>query len=82
MTTSTSSPDQKESCYSWYVLAAAAISNLLGIGFLFGSVGVLTAEYNKVFDVDVRASSWVGSVLTGVLLCSGKRDDTSIIISL
>lgn len=57
--------------YSWIVLAASLITNLLTMGFLFGSIGVLVSEYNIQFRVDIRTSSWVGSVLTGVLLFSG-----------
>jgi len=53
-------------------MVAAGVINLLTIGFLFGAIGVLTAEFNEQFEVEITASSWVGSVLTGVILCSGK----------
>lgn len=58
--------------YAWLVLAAALISNLLTMGFIFGSVGVLVAKYNEQFGINVKTSSWAGSILAGVLLCSGK----------
>lgn len=58
--------------YAWIVLGAIVVVHFLSIGFAFGSIGVFTAEYNELFKVDVRLSSWVGSVLTGILLCSGR----------
>lgn len=61
-----------DGCYSWMVLAVSFLFNLLTIGFIFGSIGALVAKYNEEFHVDIRTSSWTGSILTGVLLFSGK----------
>lgn len=61
-----------DGCYAWIVLGGTVLVHFLSIGFLFGSIGVFTAEYNEQFGVDVRLSSWVGSVLTGILLCCGR----------
>lgn len=58
--------------YSWIVLAASLFSNLLTIGFVFGSVGALVSEYNKEFQVDIKTSSWAGSILAGTVLFSGR----------
>ena len=58
-----------ESRYSWLVLAIVCITNILTIGFVFGTVGVFVQFYNDKFSADQqKLTGWIGSTASATLL--------------
>lgn len=60
--------------YSWIVLCTIALNNLVCQGYLFSTIGILTAEYPELAHVEPAKANLVGSVLVGVFLFSGNCD--------
>ena len=58
-----------ESRFSWLVLAIVCITNILTIGFVFGTVGVFVQFYNHKFSADQqKLTGWIGSTASATLL--------------
>lgn len=57
--------------YSWLVFLAIVLSNTVCVGQLFGTVGLMTSDYQRVVKVSYIHASLLGSVAIGVFLFSG-----------
>ena len=61
----------KDSTYSWIVMAVAFVSNFMSIGFSY-AIGVYFAEFRYIFGSNAGTTSLVSALNFGMICLSGK----------
>jgi len=70
----------KDKGYAWIVLLLTSLSQFVHLGFSFGVVGNMTIVHQRVFSIDLRYSSVIGSVHIGTLMLFGKHLQSSFLL--
>lgn len=63
-----------DTSHSWLVLSVVFLTNILTLGFTFGSLGVFVQYFNEYFSTGSSITGWIGAVGTAVLLAFCKYD--------
>lgn len=58
--------------WAWLILLSALLTHILTFGLAYASVGVFYVELLDEFGQSESATAWTGSILLGVMLCSGQ----------
>ena len=63
---------QKDGLYSWIVLLAITVNGFRGLGWLFGSIGVLADVFPGYLGIDATQTNALGSTFIGMGTFTGR----------
>ena len=58
--------------WAWLVMVSALFTHILTFGMSYATVGTFYVEFLTEFQQSNAATSWTGSIMLGMMLCSGK----------